>query len=35
MSLTPPQTGYPSHVPGSDTQEFLEEFYKTHPAVKK
>ncbi len=35
MSLTPPQPGYPSHVPGSDTEDFLKEFYEAHPAVRK
>ena len=32
LSLTPPQPGYPSSAPGSDTQRFLEEFEKAHPA---
>ena len=31
MSLTPPRPGYPSHMPGADTEEFLADYYRRYP----
>ena len=35
LSLTPPQPAFPSHMPGMDTEAFIEDFYRTHPQVKR